>query len=245
MQLKFPFPSDREDTFENFLVDGANEAAASILRAFAEGRAGQPASMALHGGPGCGKTHALSAMGALIAEKEGEGSVLYLDGQSLVEKIGAIKKYEDLKKHLAAYESASYLAIDDLDAVEGDRKAEDQVFHLYNAVLEKNGRFAAALRKPPTSWKFADWLSTRLLWGHVVYLPPVGDEARVGVLQKMAADLRLTLPEDAAVWLITHLPRDPETQRKALEQIDRRSLTTGRKVSIHLIKQAVEYVHAQ
>lgn len=67
MQLKFPFPSDRDDSFENFIVDGANGAAASILRAFAEGRAGQPASLALHGSAGCGKTHALSAMGALIA----------------------------------------------------------------------------------------------------------------------------------------------------------------------------------
>jgi len=203
----------------------------------------RPASLIITGPPGSGKTHMLTAIGKTVSGHSSSPS-LYLDGAALVEKVGGSRTYEELKIRLASFESASFLAIDRLEIIEGDKESEDQVFHLYNAVTQAGGRFAAALRTPPLKWKFSDWLTTRLLWGHVLTLEPVGDDRKVEVLQKMASDLRLTLPRREANWVLTHLDREPESQLKALNLIDRRSLTTGRKVSIPLIKKALEYTDA-
>jgi len=179
-----------------------------------------------------------------MTQDHGDGSALYLDGRKLAEKVDSSQAYEDLKKYMRTYEKATYLAVDGLEAIMDTPEAQDQVFHLYNALMQSGGKFAASVRTPPTRWRFVEWLSTRLLWGLVLEIQPVGDESRVDVLRKMASDIRLYLPENAARWLITHLPRDPAYQLEALTKIDKLSLTTGRKVSIHLMKQALEYVSA-
>lgn len=244
MQLKFSFPDDRDDRFETFVVDDANREAVALCRAFMEKNGATPRSLILHGIAGSGKTHLLTAMGLLHDARHEKKSSLYLDAAWLRQQVDAVTCYEELKSRLAGYESASFLAVDNLEQIMGEREVEDQVFHLYNAVTQPGGRFAAALRAAPGAWKFSEWLATRLLWGQVVGLAPVGDDQRAETLKKMAADLRMTLPDAAAQWLLTRLPRDPATQREALGLIDQRSLTTGRKVSISLMKEALERFHA-
>lgn len=240
MQLSFPFPANRKDRFDNFVSDRRNEEAARLCKAFAEAAPGQPKSLVLHGPPGAGKTHLLAAMGSVVMERAGEGAALYLDCKTLAERVLSVKSYEELKLYLEKYENAAFLAVDNLDFVEGVSQAEDQIFHLYNAVVQGGGRFSAAVGAPPASWRFHDQLTTRLLWGQVLKLAPVGDDGMVSVLVKMAADTGLALPEKAAKWLITRLPRDPVSQREALERIDRYSLTMQRKISINLVKEALK-----
>lgn len=240
MQLTFAFPAGRSDRFENFASDERNEKTLKLCRAFAEGAPGQPKSLALHGPKGAGKTHLLSAMGGLVKELAGEGAALYLDVGVLAEKVMEEGAYERVKRFTAKYENAAFLALDNLDLAAGRGAAEEQVFHLYNAVAEGGGRLAAAASTPPSRWTFNDHLRTRLLWGQVLRLEPVGDDGMARALIKMAADAGFVLPESAARWLVTRLPRDPESLMGALRRIDRYSLTTGRKVSIDLIKEALK-----
>ncbi len=242
MQLKFHFPVNRDDSFNNFQVDLLNSNAVSLCRAFADASPGQPSSIVVYGERGSGKTHLLSAIGKVISEKLAEQATLYLDANALKEKIDSLETYTQLKEYLEKYESAAYLAIDNLDAICGIKRAEEQVFHLYNAVTQGGGRFAATAISPPAMWNFSlQDLSTRLLWGQVIELRPVGDEKRGAVLVKTAKEMGMTLPKAAAEWLITRLPRDPASQRETLVRIDRFSLTYKRKVSIQLIREALEY----
>ncbi len=240
MQLSFSFPANRNDTFKNLVIDKGNEKSVQVCKEFAKSRNSEPPSLILYGAPGSGKTHLLSAMGNCAREVFDESSTLYLDGARLVGEVDASKTYEELKMYIQNYEDASFLAIDRLELVEGIREAEDQVFHLFNAITQAGGKFCGAVSIPPSGWKFADWLSTRLLWGHVLRIDPVGDENRIDVLIKISSDMGFVLTRQAAQWLITHLPRDPESQIKALEKIDKASLTSGKKASIYLIKRALE-----
>jgi chromosomal replication initiator protein len=241
LQLKLDFPQDRADTFDNLVPDPGNETAAKLCHRFASGVDAAPLSLALHGPALCGKTHLLSAMGRKAAETVGPQGVIYLD----CARLGAGEREEGdfgrVKDYVHAMDRALFLAVDSLEAAQVDEELADLVFHLYNEVTAKpKGRFAAAVSIPPAEWTFPDWLKTRLLWGHVVALRPVGDEARPKVLMKMAAEMRMTLPPEAAEWLVVHLPRDPQSQARVLGRVDRLSLTTGRKVSISLIKEALE-----
>jgi DnaA family protein len=239
MQLKFPFPSARDDSFGNFQVDGRNDETVKFCKSFAEGQVADVRSLVLYGQRGAGKTHLLIAMSSVIRERAGEMSVCYVSGRDIRQKVATSKTYEELKEHLGKYEGSIFLAVDDLDAVEGNQEAEDQVFHLYNAVTGNGGWFAVAVTEPPSAWKFSSWLATRLLWGLVLPVNPVGDESRAAVLKRVSASMGLTLPDNVAKWLITRLPRDPASQMKALELIDRHSLSAGRKVSLPLAREAL------
>lgn len=239
-QLKFPYPIDRDDSFDTFILDEKNGDTVRLCEAFVSGEEGQPSSLVLYGPRGSGKTHLLGAMGALAKETINESAALYLDCDKLNEKVSRLKTYGELKAYLESYEKAAFLALDNLDAVSGISEAEEQVFHLYNAVTQSGGRFSAALTATPSTWRFLDELATRLLWGQVLELKPVGDDQRGKVLEKMARDSGMTLPGNVAAWLITRIDRDPESQREALARIDLYSLEKGRKVSIQLIREALQ-----
>lgn len=201
---------------------------------------GKAKSLTLHGPDGAGKTHLLIAMGNNFKTWSNYGTALYLDAPRLLEVVSTSSAYEEIKTSLHQYENSSFLAVDHLEKVAGNAVVEDQVFHLYNAVVEAGGLFAAAVNAPPSRWGFQEWLSTRLLWGLTVELNPVGDDARAKVLGRMAEGMGLALPEKVALWLMSRLPRDPASQMEALGKIDQYSLIRGKKVSIQLAREALE-----
>ena len=240
MQLFLDFPKKSDFRFDTFIVDDKNKEAMALCRKFAAENSDGPgwASMVIFGEKGAGKTHLLSAIGQSVTDS---GAVaLYLDCDMLASTIDAALSYEEIKKSLAKYEKATYLAIDGLEKIEGSAVAQEQVFHLYNAVKESGGRIALSVTTQPAKWVFADYLSTRLLWGQVVELKPVGDDGMVRVLIKMAKEKGLHLPKEAAVWLTTRLPRDPASLTTALNKIDQHSMTKKRKVTIQLVREALE-----
>ena len=240
MQLFLDFPKKSDFRFDTFIVDDKNREATALCRKFAAENSDGPgwASMVIFGEKGAGKTHLLSAMGQIVTDSG--GAALYLNCDLLASTIDDALSYDEVKKHLAKYEKATYLAVDGLEKIENSTVAQEQVFHLYNAVKESGGRIALSVTTPPTTWIFEDYLSTRLLWGQVVELKPVGDDGMVRVLIKMAKEKGLHLPKEAAVWLTTRLPRDPASLITALTRIDRHSMTKKRKVTIQLVKEAIE-----
>ncbi|MDH5756116.1 MAG: DnaA/Hda family protein [Nitrospinota bacterium] len=245
-QLKLEFPPDRDDTFENFIQSPENRTCAALCHQFSTLQDAAPKGLVIHGPALCGKTHLLAAMGQVASRSVGSASAVYLDCAQLAAEGRQKDMYGRLAEYVGAMERAVFLTVDRLEAAQDEEELCNLVFNLYNEVTGKpNGRFAAASAVSPPQWRFPDWLSTRLLWGHVAELRPVGDEARPQVLMKMAADMRMVLPREAALWLVTRLPRDPESQWQALGRIDRLSLTKGRKISIPLIKEAVEQVDGQ
>lgn len=241
MQLSFPFPQDRDDRFDTFVVDEKNRETAALCRRFAdndESVKGGKKSLILFGAPSSGKTHLMAAMGRQVTQAGGEAH--YLDCGDLAMRVLTAETYEELKKGLLKYDKATFLAIDRLEKVKNSSEAQEQVFHLYNTVTEAGGRFAGAISAPPPKWAFEDYLQTRLLWGQVVELAPVGDEAMVDVLIKTGKDFGLTLPAESARWLMTRLSRDPKSLIAVLQKIDRYSLSVKRKISVSLIKEALE-----
>lgn len=239
MQLRFHFPRNIDFKFDNFVQDDKNREVVALCRTFSARSKGQPASLALYGPPGCGKTHLLGAMGDYVKNNRESGKALYLDAIALKKWVRQTGSYDELKERLREFEDASFVAVDNLDSLMGDQEAEEQVFHLYNAVTQNGGALAAALVATPAEWNFIPELKTRLLWGQALELKPVGDDKRALVLVKMAKDLAMTLPGNCASWIITRTARDTSSQLEALKKIDRLSLTTGRKVSIQLIREAL------
>ncbi len=240
MQLRFAFPKGLNNSFTDFVADEKNSAAVAFCRSFVQKKPEGRASLVLHGLAGTGKTHLLFAMSELLESNNAENQTLYLDCKELADKVMKSETYEELKTFLNKYDKAVFLAVDHLEMIEEVESAQEQVFHLYNAVINSGGRFVGAVKIPPNSWKFADYLKTRLLWGQVVEVNRVDDDNTPLVLNKVAKDLGLHLPLNASQWLTSRLDRNPATLIEALRRIDRYSLTVGRKVSIQLIKKALE-----
>ena len=201
-------------TFENFLPGANGEALAHLL---ALAPAAPP--VYLWGPAGSGKTHLLHA---------------------LVERAAAHGQQ-------AAWFSAAtpapwtttgerdWLVIDDAHAL--DAAQQQAAFALFVDATTRGAGVIAAGSVPPVDLDVREDLRTRLGWGHVFALAPLG-EAEVRAALRREADRRGTFLSDEVMdYLLTRFARDLKHLMAQLDRLDEFSLASKRAITVPLLKQ--------
>jgi DnaA family protein len=109
---------------------------------------------------------------------------------------------------------------------------------LFVAINEGSAVLAAGA-KPPAQLALRADLTTRLAWGLVYQLVPLGDEDKARHLKSVAAERGLQLSDDIVGYLLTRLPRDMRSLQAVMEVLDRYSLMRKRALTLPLVKEAL------
>jgi DnaA family protein len=137
----------------------------------------------------------------------------------------------------AAHANPSLVVADDVDTLDAD--GEQALFVAINEAREGGPGVLAAGPKPPAQLSLRADLRTRLAWGLVYELHPVGDEDKARHLKSLAGARGLQLSDDIVRYLLTRLPRDLASLQSVLEVIDRHSLIRQRALTLPLVKEAL------
>ena len=223
LPLALRYPPDQR--FETWL--GA-PATLAQLRALASGEAGD--ALYLQGGSGSGKTHLLLA--ACAAAEAGGASANYL---SLARVRGRARAA------LQGIEQAGLVALDDLDAVAGDREDEIALFDLHNRVRDAGIGLLYAARDVPAALPMVlPDLRSRLAQCTLLALRALDDDSRTEVLRQRAAARGLLFDEAALEWLMRRHSRDLSDLGALFERLDRASLAAQRRLTVPFLKQVLE-----
>jgi DnaA family protein len=201
-------------TFDNFLA-GANGEALAHLLALAPGAP----PVYLWGPAGSGKTHLLHA---------------------LVERASALGQQASWFAAATALPwggggDRDWLVIDDADAL--DAAQQQAAFALFVDATARGAGIVAAGKVPPIDLAVREDLRTRLGWGHVFALAPLG-EAEVRAALRREADRRGTFLSDEVMdYLMTRFARDLKHLMAQLDRLDEFSLSTKRAITVPLLKQ--------
>ena len=179
----------------------------------------------LFGDTGTGKTHLLQAACRHLGERG--LPVFYLPAAQA----------EIPREVLQGLDDMALVAVDDVDALAGDREAEEALFHLYNRLREAGGRLLVSSRVRPgeLAMRLPD-LQSRLGWGQVQGLVPLRDEELLVALQLRARQRGLELPDETARFLLTRLPRSVGALFGALDRLDRAALAAQRRLTIPFVR---------
>ncbi|MFW2331897.1 MAG: DnaA ATPase domain-containing protein [Nitrospinota bacterium] len=241
-QLNFDFKIDRNDRFETFLVNTENAASIAICKDFAADNSAT-GSLTIHGPSAAGKTHLLLAI-LRMSDELSNNSSAYLHSSQFIELV--MSKSDDLlalKTALQSYKDLYMFGIDNIELLFGNYQAEEELFHIYNSIMERSGKFVCTVDSPPTKWNLEDFLQSRLLWGKTVGLYPVSADSIFATLKKMATDIGVTLADSVALWMVNHLPRDIATLKAILAMVNDYSLAMKRKITIPLIKEMLANIN--
>lgn len=227
MQLPLPVRLDDEASFANFFPHAA---VAPALAQLQSALAGAPVGVLLHGASGSGRSHLLQAC-CHAAEARGESAV-YLPLAQLV----AAPPTEVL----AALERSRLLCLDDLDAVTGITTWDEALFHLLNRVATARASVVMASRLPPAALPpmLAD-LRSRLQAMLVLALAEPDDEAKLEALLLRARGRGLVMSRETGSYVLQRAPRGMSALLGVLEQLDRRSLQAGRRLSIPFVREVM------
>jgi DnaA family protein len=141
-----------------------------------------------------------------------------------------------LLRGAAALNSALVIA-DDVERL--DAPAQQALFNAINAAREGNAPVLAAGNAPPVALSLREDLRTRLGWGLVYQLRPLGDADKAMHLHNEAARRGLRLTEDVVRYLLHRLPRDVGSLNRVLDTLDRHALAEQRQVTLPLVRDAL------
>ena len=137
----------------------------------------------------------------------------------------------------AARANARLVVVDDVDQL--DAAGEQALFVAINEARDGGPGVLAAGPKPPAQLVLRADLRTRLAWGLVYELLPVGDEDKARHLKALAQARGLQLSDDIVAYLLTRLPRDLASLQSVLETVDRYALMRKRPLTLPLVKDAL------
>jgi DnaA regulatory inactivator Hda len=205
MDLAFPPAFGRAD----FIVDDSN---AGALR-WVESWPGWPGpALIVCGPPGCGKTHLLRIWCA-------RSEARLLDRKALTDG--------------SATRDARIVAIDDADAVAGDRAAEEGLFHLYNRLLTQQGSLLLASRAAPARWRIVlPDLASRLRAAALAEIAPPSDQLLETIIAKLCSDRQMTLGPRVMQYVLMRMERSPDAARRLVAALDRQALAARGPVTI-------------
>lgn len=206
---------------------GPNGETVSYLRRFAA----QPVDRVawLRGTTSVGKTHLLQA----VCHEAGSAGmrVAYLP----MKEISAFDS--DI---LGGWEGFDVLCADDIDSVIGRRQWEVGLFELFNRIHETGGRWLAAAEQAPGGLPFVlPDLRSRMGWGPVYELKPLGDEERIEALQLRARQRGLELPQETGQFLLRRYPRGMGALFRLLDTLDEASMAAQRRLTVPFVKSVI------
>ena len=134
----------------------------------------------------------------------------------------------------AAGANPAIVTADDVESLEG--VAQQALFSAINRAREGGPAVLTAGNAPPAQLGLREDLRTRLGWGLVYHLKPLGDAEKARYLRDEASRRGFALPEEVIRYLLNHLPRDLRRLRAVLERLDRDSLARQRAVTLPLVR---------
>jgi chromosomal replication initiation ATPase DnaA len=133
------------------------------------------------------------------------------------------------------------VAVEDADAIAGDRDAEEALFHLHNLVLAEGHTLLLTAQTPPARWGLTlPDLTSRMQGTLLATLDQPDDQLLMAMLLKLFADRQLSPTPNALAYLLRHMDRSAAAAAELVARIDRRSLAEGRRITRGLAAEVLD-----
>ncbi|MDD5606645.1 MAG: chromosomal replication initiator protein DnaA [Candidatus Pacebacteria bacterium] len=188
--------------FENLVVGPFNELPYAAATAVAENPGNIYNPFFLYGGVGLGKTHILQAIGNQIAKNFKKKNIKYISSERFTtELISSIhnRTVEDFKNK---YKKIDVLIIDDIQFLSGREKTQEEFFHIFNILYEKNRQIIVSSDRPPKSISYlAERLRSRFEGGMTADISLPDLETRIAILKAKAIEKNTDFSNDVYNYL--------------------------------------------
>ncbi|MBL7053195.1 MAG: chromosomal replication initiator protein DnaA [Candidatus Portnoybacteria bacterium] len=207
-------------TFDNFIIGSFNELAQAAGRAITKHVGTLYNPLFIYGGVGLGKTHLLQAIGNTLNEKYSSKKVKYISsdkfGSELIDALS--KKGMDAFKR--KYHKIDALIIDDIQFIAGKEKTQEEFFHIFNNLYQKNKQIIISSDRPPQAIStLEERLRSRFQGGMIADVGFPDLETRMAILKSKAKEKKIKISEDVLVYIATHIQKNIRELEGALNRI--------------------------
>ncbi len=211
---------DERFTFDNFVVGKPNELAYAAALRVAESKIPPFNPLFLYGGVGLGKTHLMHAIAWKIKQCHPKRRVIYMSAEKFMYLFVRSLRYKDMMSFKEQFRTVDILMIDDVQFISGKETTQEEFFHTFNALVDKNHQVIVSADKSPSDLEnMEERLRSRLGWGLVADIHPTSYELRLGILQAKAELLGVHVPIEVIEFLAFKISSNVRELEGALNRI--------------------------
>jgi chromosomal replication initiator protein len=193
----------------------------------------------VHGGPGVGKTHVVHAIGNALRKRANvSGPVACVSGSQFVDELIAALQDGTVDKWRARYRTAGALIVDDVHALAGKERSQDELFHLFNALHSAGKQVVLASDRPPSEiGELEARLRSRFDGGLVVAIQPPDRALREALYARMLLD-RAPGAEPGVAALLAELPVSGAAEvESVVDRVMHSARAAGGAVTLSLVRR--------
>ena len=207
-------------TFENFVVGPFNELAQAASTAVAKNPGQVYNPLFIYGGVGLGKTHLLQAIGNEVTKNFPQKKVKYLPAEKFTSEVVTAIRNREIENFKLKYQKVDVLILDDVQFLAGKEKTQEEFFHTFNALYEKNKQIVLSSDRPPKAIQaLTERLRSRFEGGMIADISYPDYETRIAILKAKSLEKRTDFSEEVLGYIATNIQRNIRELEGALNRL--------------------------
>ncbi len=206
--------------FENFIIGPFNELAHAATWAISKNPGFIYNPLFVYGGVGLGKTHLLEAAGNEIIKNFPQKKVKYIPSEIFTAGVVSSIRNHEVEKFKSKYRAVDVLILDDVQFLAGKEKTQEEFFHTFNDLYEKNKQIIISSDRPPKAiLALAERLRSRFEGGMMADISYPDYETRLAILKTKAQERKVNFPEDILNYIASNIQKNIRELEGAINRL--------------------------
>ena len=207
-------------TFEKFIIGPFNELPHAAAWAVSKNPAFVYNPLFIYGGVGLGKTHLLQAIGNEVAKNFPQKKVKYIPSEKFTAGVVTAIRNHEVESFKLKYRSIDVLILDDVQFLAGKEKTQEEFFHTFNSLYEKNKQIIISSDRPPKAIPaLAERLRSRFEGGMIADISYPDYETRTAILKVKSQERKIELPEEVLNYIAVNIQKNIRELEGALNRL--------------------------
>lgn len=207
-------------TFENFIVGSNNELAHAAAQAVTENLGSKYNPLFIYGGVGLGKTHLLQAIGNKVKKENKKLKIKYASSEKFTDELVKAIGKQTMDAFKNSFRNVDLLLIDDVQFIAGKDKTQEELFHTFNTLYERNKQIVFTSDRPPKAIpSIEERLRSRFEGGMIADIGYPDFETRLAILQAKAQGSGVNLDEKILRYIAEAIPKNIRELEGALNRV--------------------------
>ncbi len=206
--------------FENFIIGSFNELAHAASWAISKNPGLVYNPLFIYGGVGLGKTHLLQSIGNAVTKNFPKKRVQYLSSEKFTSGVVTSIKNHSMESFKEKYQQIDVLIIDDIQFLAGKDKTQEEFFHIFNTLYEKNKQIIISSDRPPKAISaLEERLCSRFEGGMIADIGLPEFETRMAILKAKAQEKKTELSPDVLEYIASKIEKNIRELEGALNKL--------------------------
>ncbi len=228
-------------TFDSFIVGPFNEIAYAAASAIIKNLGFVYNPLFIYGGVGLGKTHLLQAIGNEVKKQNTSVKIQYSTSEKFASDLVTSIQNNSVCEFKERYKNYNLLIIDDIQFFPGKPKVQEEFFHIFNTLYEKNNQvnFSSDC-SPKCIIGIEERIRSRLEGGMMVDISKPEFESRLAILKSKLETKNFTIKYEVLEYIASVIENNIRELEGALNCIIGQSKIRGKILCLDEVKEILK-----